>query len=128
MAFFGAPRHDDETHAHVHESPLVMLLPLGVLAVGALVAGYLGYDYFVGEGYGGFWRTSLFAAPDNHILEAAHHGPEWMSWLPTIMMVGGFVAGLSRLYRLSRDPGLDDPQFQADPRLPLSQMVFRRAV
>jgi NADH-quinone oxidoreductase subunit L len=91
MAFFGAPRHDEETAKHVHESPLVMLVPLGVLALGALVAGYFGHAYFVGDAYGGFWRTSLFTAPDNHILEAAHHGPEWVAWLPTIMMAGGFA-------------------------------------
>jgi NADH-quinone oxidoreductase subunit L len=90
MAFFGKPRYD-EHHVHPHESPLVMLAPLGVLALGALVAGYLAHDYFIGEGYGGFWRTSLFNAPDNHILEEAHHGPEWVSWLPTIMMVAGFA-------------------------------------
>jgi NADH-quinone oxidoreductase subunit L len=91
MAFFGGPRHDEETHSHVHESPAVMLVPLGVLALGALVAGYLAHGYFIGEGNSGFWRNSLFNAPDNHILEAAHHGPEWVSWLPTIMMAGGFA-------------------------------------
>ena len=90
MAFFGKPRYDEQ-HVHPHESPVVMLLPLGVLALGALVAGYFGYNYFVGEGYTGFWRNSLFTAPGNHILESAHHSPEWVAWLPTIMMAGGFV-------------------------------------
>ena len=104
---------------HVHESPLVMLVPLGVLALGALVAGYFAHEYFIGEAYNGFWRTSLFTAPDNHILEAAHHGPEWVAWLPTIMMAGGFAAGLSVLHRLPANPGLDDADLQADPRLPL---------
>ena len=91
MAFFGAPRYDEETAKHVHESPLVMLMPLSVLAAGALVAGYLAYPYFAGDAYAGFWRTSLFTAPDNHVLQEAHHGPEWVSWLPTIMMAGGFL-------------------------------------
>jgi NADH-quinone oxidoreductase subunit L len=91
MAFFGTARHDEETAKHVHESPLVMLLPLGVLALGALVAGYFTHEYFIGEAYSGFWRTSLFVAPDNHVLEAAHHGPEWVAWLPTIMTAGGFL-------------------------------------
>jgi NADH-quinone oxidoreductase subunit L len=90
MAFFGKPRYD-EHHVHPHESPLVMLLPLGVLALGALAAGYFAHEYFIGEGYAGFWRTSLFTGPDNHILDAAHHGPEWVAWLPTIMMAGGFL-------------------------------------
>ena len=90
MAFFGKPRYD-EHHVHPHESPLVMLLPLGVLALGALAAGYFAHEYFIGEGYAGFWRTSLFTGPDNHILDAAHHGPEWVAWLPTVMMAGGFL-------------------------------------
>ncbi|MBX2806330.1 MAG: NADH-quinone oxidoreductase subunit L [Hyphomicrobiales bacterium] len=91
MTFFGAPRHDEETAKHVHESPLVMLVPLCVLSVGALLAGYLGKPYFIGEGYDDFWRSSLFTAPENHILEEAHHSPAWVVWLPTVMMAGGFL-------------------------------------
>jgi NADH-quinone oxidoreductase subunit L len=91
MAFFGKPRHDEETAKHVHESPLVMLIPLGLLALGALIAGYFGAPYFIGEQYSEFWRGSLFTGPDNHILEEAHHSPAWVVWLPTIMMAGGFV-------------------------------------
>ena len=68
-----------------------MTIPLGILALGALVAGYFGAPYFIGEGYSEFWRTSLFTGPDNHILEEAHHSPAWVVWLPTIMMAGGFV-------------------------------------
>ena len=91
MAFFGEARHDEETAKHIHESPLVMLIPLGILALGALVAGYFGKAYFIGEEYSGFWRTSLFTGPENHILEEAHHTPELIAMLPTIMMVAGFA-------------------------------------
>jgi NADH-quinone oxidoreductase subunit L len=96
MAFFGEPRHDEETAKHVHESPLVMLVPLALLAAGALAAGYFAMDYFIGEHYAPFWRSSLFTGPENHILEEAHHSPAWVVWSPTIMMAGGFaVAYLS---------------------------------
>jgi NADH-quinone oxidoreductase subunit L len=91
MAFFGKPRHDEETAAHVHESPWVMLAPLVVLAIGALVAGYAAKDFFIGEGYAQFWRGSLFTRPDNHILEEAHHAPQWVVLLPTLMMAAGFA-------------------------------------
>ena len=40
MTFHGKPRADEETMHHVHESPRVMLLPLFVLALGAVFAGY----------------------------------------------------------------------------------------
>jgi NADH-quinone oxidoreductase subunit L len=96
MAFFGQPRHDEETAKHVHESPLVMLVPLALLAAGALAAGYFAKEFFIGEQYAPFWRGSLFTGAENHILEAAHHGPAWVVWSPTIMMAAGFaVAYLS---------------------------------
>jgi NADH-quinone oxidoreductase subunit L len=100
MAFYGTPRHDEETAKHVHESPLVMLLPLAILAAGALLAGYLAKDYFIGEDYAGFWRKAIFTGPQNHVLEEAHHNtPPVISWLPTVMMVAGFaLAWFSYIY------------------------------
>jgi NADH-quinone oxidoreductase subunit L len=91
MAFFGKARYDDEKAHHIHESPWVMLVPLMVLAAGALVAGYAAKDFFIGDGYAGFWRNALFTSPNNHILEEAHHSPQWVVFLPTIMMAAGFV-------------------------------------
>jgi NADH-quinone oxidoreductase subunit L len=110
MTFFGKPHHekaaahhhddhkpasDHDAHGkgdhHVHESPYAMLVPLFILAAGALVAGYLAKEYFIGHDYAAFWRGSLFTAPTNHILEEAHHTPELIALLPTIMMVAGFV-------------------------------------
>jgi len=48
MTFHGKPRMDHHTFDHAHESPPVMLSPLMILAVGALFAGALGYEGFVG--------------------------------------------------------------------------------
>ena len=62
--------HGDHTP---HESPLVMLIPLAVLALGALVAGFVFHDAFIGEGYDEFWKGAIFTRPDNHILEDMHH-------------------------------------------------------
>ncbi|MGE0701306.1 MAG: NADH-quinone oxidoreductase subunit L, partial [Hyphomicrobiaceae bacterium] len=46
--------HDDH-HAHEpHESPYVMLVPLFVLGVGAIVAGYSFKEYFIGHDYAAF--------------------------------------------------------------------------
>jgi NADH-quinone oxidoreductase subunit L len=56
----------DEHHApkleEVHESPLVMLVPLGMLAVGAVFAGMAFFHFFVGEGAVEFWRASVFVS------------------------------------------------------------------
>ncbi|MBS3981747.1 MAG: NADH-quinone oxidoreductase subunit L [Rhodobacteraceae bacterium] len=41
--------HDDHHHHEPHESPLVMLIPLGVLALGAVFSGMLWYKVFFGD-------------------------------------------------------------------------------
>jgi NADH-quinone oxidoreductase subunit L len=49
MTFFGAPRGDHHTHDHAHEAPKVMLIPLGVLALGAVFSGMIWYNSFFGD-------------------------------------------------------------------------------
>ncbi|MFP7673306.1 NADH-quinone oxidoreductase subunit L [Marivita sp. S0852] len=49
MTFYGKPRGDKHTHEHAHESPKVMLIPLGVLAIGAVFAGAIWYGSFFGK-------------------------------------------------------------------------------
>jgi NADH-quinone oxidoreductase subunit L len=48
MTFHGKPRMDHHTFDHAHESPPVMLTPLIILALGAIFAGALAYEGFVG--------------------------------------------------------------------------------
>src|SRR3712207_23906 len=88
--------HAQHEHGHhgshrPHESPLVMLLPLFVLAAGAVPAGFVFHDAFLGEGYQEFWKGALFTGPNNHILETMHHLPGWVPLLPTLMMILGFL-------------------------------------
>jgi NADH-quinone oxidoreductase subunit L len=49
LTFFGEARGDRHTHEHAHESPMVMLAPLGVLALGAVFAGAIWYGSFFGK-------------------------------------------------------------------------------
>ena len=49
MTFYGTPRGDAHTHDHAHESPKVMLVPLGVLALGAVFSGMIWYGSFFGD-------------------------------------------------------------------------------
>lgn len=49
MTFHGKPRADKKTMMHVHESPFVMTAPLAVLATGAVLAGFVFYQGFVGS-------------------------------------------------------------------------------
>jgi NADH-quinone oxidoreductase subunit L len=80
--------HDSPHHA-AHESPNVMLVPLAVLGFGAAFAGILFRHWFIGTGFEGFWKESLFLAKDNTVLEDMEHVPWLVSFLPTLMMLGG---------------------------------------
>jgi len=99
LTFYGKPRGDKHTHDHAHESPKVMLVPLGVLAVGAIFAGmvfykpFFGSDASVGKFFGvieakeeahaelGFTLISpaYAAGSDDEAKGDKDHGAEWPS-------------------------------------------------
>ncbi|MFD2057340.1 NADH-quinone oxidoreductase subunit L [Mesorhizobium calcicola] len=91
MTFHGQPRASHEVMHHVHESPPVMLVPLFILAAGALFAGIIFHGAFIGEGYAEFWKASLFTLPENHILHEIHELPLWVELSPFIAMLIGFA-------------------------------------
>ena len=91
LTFHGKPRASREVMAHVHESPPVMILPLVVLAAGALFAGMIGYHWMVGEGREAFWGDSILVLPGHDTVGAAEHVPFWVSKLPLAMGVAGIV-------------------------------------
>ncbi|ESY19692.1 MULTISPECIES: NADH-quinone oxidoreductase subunit L [unclassified Mesorhizobium] len=91
MTFHGEPRASHDVMHHVHESPPVMLVPLFILAAGALFAGVIFHGAFIGEGYAEFWNASLFTLPDNHILHDIHELPLWVELAPFVAMVIGFA-------------------------------------
>ena len=90
LTFHGSP-HDRHHYEEARESPMVMLIPLGFLAVGAIFAGYPFKELFVGHGVAEFFRDLLKFGPNNHILEDMHHIPYLASIAPTVMMAIGFV-------------------------------------
>ncbi|TWI29814.1 NADH-quinone oxidoreductase subunit L [Mesorhizobium tianshanense] len=91
MTFHGQPRASHEVMHHIHESPPVMLVPLFILAAGALFAGVIFHGAFIGEGYAEFWKASLFTLPENHILHDMHEVPLWVKLAPFIAMLIGFA-------------------------------------
>ena len=96
LAFHGSPRASDEVMSQVHESPNVMTLPLVPLALGAIFAGWMGYDLFVGHHWRDFWRDSIFILPSHDAMQAAHNVPTWVKLLPiglaTVGVVGAYFA------------------------------------
>jgi NADH-quinone oxidoreductase subunit L len=88
--FFGEP-HDHEHYEAAHESPLWMLVPIGVLAAGSIFAGFPFKELFAGNSVEEFFRESLKMHP--HIIEDMETIPEAIKLLPTLMMViGVYVA------------------------------------
>jgi NADH-quinone oxidoreductase subunit L len=113
LTFFGTPRwdrsehiqhalHDDHGHGHdhagdgtagyhPHESPLTMLVPLGVLSVGAVFAGFVFAPQFLSEGSGEFWKGALVF--NEGLLHAMHHVPGWVKLAPAgVMLIGLAIA------------------------------------
>ncbi len=91
MTFHGRPRATKEVMSHVHESPASMLVPLYVLAAGALLAGFAFKDYFVGHDEALFWGQSLYRGSENTIVDDLHHVPALVKFSPLIAMIIGFV-------------------------------------
>ncbi len=143
MTFFGAPKGDLRTHDHAHESPTTMLVPLGALAIGAVLSGMVWFGPFFGshaavgtffgipheessEGDRGVGEAvtdlatgetgaaeeaiaepegtaseeveafhaapgegAIYMSPDNHVLDEAHHAPNWVALAPFFAMLLG---------------------------------------
>jgi NADH-quinone oxidoreductase subunit L len=111
MTFFGAPHwasaghepaHDHSAgaktaHGHgehalePHESPLVVLIPLAVLACGSLFAGAIFSANFIGEISAGFWKGALDLEGYGHLHERMELIPTLIKQLPTLLMTLGFL-------------------------------------
>jgi NADH-quinone oxidoreductase subunit L len=100
MTFHGKSRADHDVLHHAHESPPVMLWPLVVLAVGAICAGFLGFNYFVGEGRAEFWREAILVLPQHDSVGGAESVPFWVGKLPLAMgLLGIFGAWVAYIWR-----------------------------
>jgi NADH-quinone oxidoreductase subunit L len=67
-----------------HESPLIMLLPLIILALGAMFAGYLFKDMLIGHDYLDFWKNSIFFFKETEHI----HLPLWLLLAtPTLVVI-----------------------------------------
>ena len=112
MTFHGAPRANQHTMEHVHESTAWMTVPLMILALGAVFSGWALHEMFIGDDQIAFWAGSIMSGPDNHILVDIEHTPTLIAWLPTItsalgillayvmyMLVPGLPARLATAFR-----------------------------
>ena len=92
LTFHGKPRMDKEIYDHAHESPVVMLVPLGVLTLGALFAGVGFHEWFIGHDRAEFWGKALLVLQQYDTIEAAHHyTPLWVKLAPLVVGLIGIA-------------------------------------
>ena len=66
-----------------------MLVPLVLLSIGAVAAGFVFAPWFIGAHEHDFWRASIFVAETNHVLHESHSVPTWVKWSPLVLTLLG---------------------------------------
>ena len=82
--FHGQYNNKEINIEETHESPMVMLIPLVLLSIGAIFAGLIFKDLFIGyEGINEFWKESIF------FLEplSTDHPPLWFLFLTPSLVI-----------------------------------------
>ena len=139
LTFFGKPRWIQSEHIqhsvhktpetatdstggyHPHESPLSMLVPLGVLAVGAIFAGFLFHGGFIEAETGRqFWANSTLYF-NEHLMHEMHEVPMWVKLSSTFAM----LVGLGTAYMMYQR-SVDAPQRLAAMFAPIYRFFLNK--
>jgi len=91
MVFHGECRADEHAKSHLHESPPVMTVPLMILAIGSIFAGWLGAPEYL---WGSWWDDFLqpvFGAQE-------HHGTVTAEIMVTLLTLAVVAVGIYRAY------------------------------
>ncbi|MBV9527731.1 NADH-quinone oxidoreductase subunit L [Sphingomonas sp.] len=108
---------------HPHESPLTMLIPIGLLAVGAVLAGQLFHGVFINtERAPDFWRGAI--AFSKQLATAAEDSPIWIKLTPTIAMLLGLWIAWNNYVRDPKAAGAFVRTFPAVHRFVLNKWYF----
>jgi NADH-quinone oxidoreductase subunit L len=98
ITFHGKSRAPQEVQDHVHESPIVMLAPLVVLAAGALGSGFLLRNAFIGDNFSVFWGASI-AVPTNSVMGKIDSIPAWAAMSPLFAaLIGILIAAIFYIF------------------------------
>src|ERR1039457_2532408 len=96
MTFFGECRINSKVKEYLHESPLVITIPLMVLGFLAVVGGYLGMPKLLGmlPNYFEHWLDPVFELAGEYSATYAHHGEHLSHSLEWTLMAGSVVIAL----------------------------------
>ena len=99
-----APVAESTGGYHPHESPLSILIPLVLLSVGAIAAGFVFHRYFIDPSAGeAYWRGSI--AFREQLMEAMEEIPLWVKLSATAAMLTGFAGAWLFYIRAPEAPG-----------------------
>ena len=108
---------------HPHESPLTMLIPLIVLSIGAVAAGFVFHRWFIEpETAGGFWKGALFF--NEHLMHEMHEVPLLVKLSATIVMLTGLLIAYLTYLRSPEMPAKFADTFQPIYRFLLRKWYF----
>ncbi len=125
MAFHGKPRASEEVMHHIHESPKIMLIPLYLLALGALFSGFIGVRIFdIVAPDGEFWKSAIIVLENNNSLEKAHHIPELFKLLPSIVGLAGILTAYVLYMLVPVLPGIISATFKPIYNFLLNKWYF----
>jgi NADH-quinone oxidoreductase subunit L len=96
VAFWGESRVDPHHADHIHEPSWTMTMPLIILAILSIFAGYFGIPHFI---------EPVLQGPAGHDGIAAHDGPLLLKLIAIAMGIGGIVAAWVVYVK---SPGLPD--------------------
>jgi len=123
LTFHGTSRAPKDVEEHVHESPLVMLIPLIILAAGALSSGFLLHNAFVGRGFAAFWGPSI-AVPANGVMVSMAHPAFLAEISPLIASVLGIAVAFSFYVFSPNLPGRLSQRFSVGYQFLLNKWYF----
>src|SRR5258706_1041167 len=92
LVFHGECRADAHTQAHLHESPMVMTLPLVILAIGSIFTGWLGAPEFLWGSRWERWLEPIFGAA------AEPHGSIRTEVIVTLVTFAVVLCGIGLAY------------------------------
>jgi NADH-quinone oxidoreductase subunit L len=94
LTFHGTSRAPKHVQEHVHESPLIMLLPLVALAAGAVGSGFLLRNIFIGANFATFWGPSI-AVPAGSPMTVLDSAPAWAAMAPLAAGIIGIAVAVT---------------------------------
>ena len=103
-----------------HESPPTMLLPIALLSLGAIFAGFVFGHHFLDTA--DFWNGSL--AFDEHLAHAIHEVPLWVKYTATFAMLIGLGIAWNNYIRRPEAAGAFVATFPAIHRFVLNKWYF----